>query len=73
MLDVNYTRTRAGLSEVGTNYCEYTQVEQEIGKWDVILELCYVYYGVVWCGSHLNISPVIKEKDIEILETAAPC
>ena len=28
---------------------------------------------MVWCGSHLNSSPVIKEKDIEVLETAAPC
>ena len=28
---------------------------------------------VVLCGSHLNSRPVIKEKDIEVLETAAPC
>ena len=71
-LDVNYTSTGAGLSEVGTNDCEDSQVEEEEGQRDVVLELGLNMYNLLWpVGSHLNIRPVIEEKDIEILETAA--
>ena len=34
---MNCARVRAGLSEVGTNDCEDTQVEQEKRKRDVVL------------------------------------
>ena len=69
---MNYTSSGAGLSEVGTNDCEDSQVEEEEGQRDVVLELGLNMYNLLWpVGSHLNIRPVIEEKDIEILETAA--
>ena len=60
---MNYTRAGPGLSEVGTDDCEHSQVEQEIRKRDVVLQfrilglLELVWSGlVVWCGVVLSLT-----------------
>ena len=45
---MNCARARAGLSEVGTNDCEDSQVEEEEGQRDVVLELGLNMYNLLW-------------------------